>query len=388
MASSHHRFRFESNDDYAKDLKEKVFELGTKIKMNLEDELDDAGDQLSQLKGFLSEILGDLPFKCAIVFIIFFNFSYTFYDAFFAARLSGIIESDCYCDPTDRAFYRIVTLVSMSLWVSFLIVYGAKSTCKYGHLIRHKSAKQCKHHEIEQIFSELLESVKKHEKQFQSQLCELVTSKFLDNDYCNLIEHYYTNLYEKKATKSTDGNAVVTNANPPVNNKQPKRYYCFMAIKVSLIAFRFTFRLFVVPILQLQWFNDYAWNCLMNKIIRDYCETENTKYYIGLDHSILLYSVYIVLLVALLFSVLITWFPKGIPHIVLLKNARKMKVIVRRRVDKGAPYTLLENDDDEVDEETTPNDNSKNTDAMIEENNDASGHQVTEHEITVEVYPN
>jgi len=139
-------------------------------------------------------------------------------------------------------------------------------------------------------------------------------------------------IFEKKATESTDGNAVVTDANPPVNNKQPKRYYCFSLIKVSLIVFRFIFRLFVVPILQLQWFNDYAWNCLMNKIIRDYCETENMKYYINLDHSILLYSVYIVLLVALLFSVLINWFPKGIPHIVLQKNAHKLKIKIQKNV--------------------------------------------------------
>ena len=182
-----------SNDNYTRELEEKVFQLGRKIRMNLEDELDDAGDQLSQLKGFLSEILGDLPFKCAIVFIIFFNFLIrTSYDAFFATRLSDMTVSDCYCDATDRVFYRIVILVSISLWVCFLIVYEAKSSFRHLHLFC--SARQCKNHEIEQIFAELLESVKKHEKQFQSQLCELVTTKFLDNDYCHLIENHYTNL--------------------------------------------------------------------------------------------------------------------------------------------------------------------------------------------------
>jgi len=59
---------------------------------------------------------------------------------------------------------------------------------------------------------------------------------------------------------------------------------------------------------------------------------------------------------------------------------------------KGALYTLVKNsnnDDDEADdEETTSNDDSTNTDAMIIENNYASGHKVTENEITVEeVYP-
>ena len=42
-------------------------ELLHKIQSNLIDDVDDLGDEISELKGILNETLGDLPFKFAIV---------------------------------------------------------------------------------------------------------------------------------------------------------------------------------------------------------------------------------------------------------------------------------------------------------------------------------
>ena len=105
--------------------------------------------------------------------------------------------------------------------------------------------------------------------------------------------------------------------------KQPTRWWCYMCSKILLIVLRFMFRLLIVPLLQLQWFNEYAWNCLMNNVIRNYCEAETSQYYIGLDHTFVLYSVYVLLLIALLFSLIINWFPRGIPDVTFQYKAQQ-----------------------------------------------------------------
>lgn len=94
-----------------------------------------------ELKGLLSETLGDLPFKFAIVVVVFFSFLYTFYDAYFANRISNVIKNDCHCDHADRAFYRTVVLISIVLWVCFLFGYAVISTFGHGHFLHHSEAK-------------------------------------------------------------------------------------------------------------------------------------------------------------------------------------------------------------------------------------------------------
>ena len=60
------------------------------------------------------------------------------------------------------------------------------------------------------------------------------------------------------------------------------------------------------------------------------------------------YSVYILLLIGLLFSVLINWFPKGIPQFVLLYKAERafkaLKIVINRQGEFG--YMKLENETD------------------------------------------
>ena len=129
-------------------------------------------------------------------------------------------------------------------------------------------------------------------------------------------------------------------------SRKSKKWYCFMFLKISLIALRFVFRLLIVPLLQLQLFNDYAWYCLLNNIIRNYCETETNKYYIGLDHSLVNYCVYILLLIALLFSFLINWFPKGIPQVVLLYKAGRIMINKKGQFKSQFAYKQLVNEPD------------------------------------------
>ena len=437
-----------------------------KIQHNLVHDVDDFDDQLRQLRGVLNETLGGLPFKIAIVLVVFLNFLYTFYDAFFATRITSMITSECYCDLTDKIFYRTVMMSSVIFWILFLFVYGAYYTCGRQHVVC-----AC-HNEINtdlktdkyvskthEDLVKLLDVLEKKEKKFQAQLRELVTTKFLDDEHCESIQqHYYsTSLYWTKTDTDSSGdpshkqddtqksssqgssepvqtpgqanttashdthmmqvdiefmpdnivesgqiangqnNTVQAGESRPANNgenamesgngqsnntgseqispgsrsdgggdelgqvttfdkkstQEPqtaktlsRRWYCFMFIKVSLILLRFVFRLLIVPLLQLQLFNDYAWYCLLNNIVRDYCATQTNKYYIGLDHSMVNYCVYILLLIALLFSFLINWLPKGVPQVVLLYKARRIMVNKKGQLKSQFGYKKFENESD------------------------------------------
>ena len=472
-------------------------ELLDKVQTNLLDDVDDLDDQISELKGILNETLGDLPFKFAIVIVVFLNFLYTSYDAFFAARIGDMITDECYCDPTDQTFYRAVMFLSTAAWISFLFIYGVLSTCGRKYVVC-----SCNHHheitpagfvaggyahKIHNELLELLDVLKKRERKFRAQLRELVTTKFLDEDHCESIrQHYYnTSLYgwkktgsdmpgsstgsfktssnpqqsnnntlqvqdaaqpraqqsrntavvadieqpantesgyaqpiipnasqgsinHEQATNGQDSTAkdnkksevdtnseqveVVTGQNnsdreqknsiqvisrnnnsnsdiglaaavsdrdsglvtevnkkimqkPKTDRNQSQRWLCFMFLKVTLIGLRFVFRFLIVPLLQLQLFSDYAWYCLLNNVVRNYCQTETNKYYIGLDHSLVNYCVYILLLIALLFSFLINWFPKGIPQVVLLYKAGR--IIINKKGMQFGYMTLVNEPDNE-----------------------------------------
>ena len=444
-----------------------------KIQHNLVHDVDDF-DQFRELKGVLNETLGGPPFKIAIVLVVFLNFLYTFYDAFFAARITSMITSECYCDPTDKIFYRAFMMSSMIFWASFLIAYGLYYTCGRKYLVFACHNKINTDLETDKYVNKthedlvkLLDVLEKKEKKFQTQLKELVTTKFLDDDHCESIRqlYYNTSLYWTKtdtdssadlfgtshkngkqddtqksssqgssepvqtvgranttANRSTSnvhmvqadiefvqdnmiesgqaadgqnnagesrqtnnrenamednndmefGNGQNNNTDsgpgsrsdggnddddlgqvdkrstqePQTAKTQSKRWNCFMTIKVILISLRFLFRFLIVPLLQLQLFNDYAWYCLLNNIVRDYCATQTNKYCINLDHSMVNYCLYILLLVALLFSFLINWLPKGVPQVVLLYKARRIMVNKKGQLKSQFGYKKFENESD------------------------------------------
>ena len=362
-----------------------VKNVAEKVKEDLADSVDDFSEQLHELKGILSEALGDLPFKVAIIIVVVFNLLYTLYRSFLATRTDNVIESDCYCNPTDRTFYRTIMLVSMIFWIIFLFAYAFKSTFGHGHFTRYNQAKQNTQETSEdQAFSELFDIVTQQERNFRAQLEDLVSTKFLDHDYAKRIEEEYISKNNTNCKDATLARNDITDKGIQSRIQQfkqshaektrilPKRWYCFMFVKVLLIILRFVFRLLIVPLLQLQWFNEYAWNCLMNNIIRNYCETETSKYYIGLDHSFVLYSVYIILLVALLFTFVINWCPKGTPEVIFhykavrTIDALKSKGLKLNRImisKKGHfPYQMFENEDDDDDDDYDDDDDDDDYD--------------------------
>ena len=358
--------------DGVNDLKEFVSE----VQDTFESSFDDVSENLHELKGILSETLGDLPFKCAVLVIVLFNLIYIFYDAFLSTRIHNVAASDCYCDPNDETFYRTIVLISVVFWICFLSVYALISTFGHGHFIRFNKAKE---NPLDannaSTFRKLFNLATKQEKSFRLILEDLVSAKVLDYDYCKGIEDYYTKLYSEKdstnseATRSANANAHGSKTESKTNQyknpfqefyqkdrKQPKRWWYYMCAKIGLIALRFIFRILIVPLLQLQWFNEYAWNCLMNNVIRNYCETETSKYFIGLDHTFVLYAVYVLLVIALLFSFIINWFPSGIPVVSFKYDGTRIIDILKHiqiNIDKKRQFAYKRFENETTENDTT-----------------------------------
>ena len=62
-------------------------EVGFDVEETFEETLEDADAEIHELKGILTEALGDMPFKVAIGFIVIFDFLYTSYGV--GVRLRG-----------------------------------------------------------------------------------------------------------------------------------------------------------------------------------------------------------------------------------------------------------------------------------------------------------
>ena len=140
------------------------------IHSKLVDDADDLGSKVNELKGFLNETLGDLPFKCAIILVVFLNVLYTFYETFFSATaLNSEVRSDCYCDTTDKVFYRAVLIVSMILWISFLIVNASYSTFRHVNCFTHNEARlnNDRNKEIKKI-AKALKVLQRNERKLKS----------------------------------------------------------------------------------------------------------------------------------------------------------------------------------------------------------------------------
>ena len=83
-----------------------------------------------------------------------------------------------------------------------------------------------------------------------------------------------------------------------------------------LVIVRFFAQLALIPVLILQMLNTYAWICLTED---HYCEDDESRYLLGLAQTYLTFTFYIALLIAILSTIMLRWFPYS-------KLARDIKV--------------------------------------------------------------
>jgi len=302
--------------------------------------MEDVTNDIDELKGILSEALGGIPFNVGIFLIVLYNMSYLFYKAFFETRVDEIIQDDCYCDQSDRIVYRVMTFMIMGTWILFPFGYAFSRvfSCCTCHIL---SCGEGEFQEIDKLFEKLNPRIDKHQNFFLEEMKKLVTTYYLDSEH---YDHKIQKLSEQNKNSTNIAKLEIKEPNPKEianNNCSTKsnwcscsRYCCFMFLKSFCVLIRFGFRLVIVPLLQLQWLNNYAWSCIFNNILRDYCATITNEYFIGLDHSLVIYVMYVFLLLAILFSIIIDWFPRGTPRITFELNPLKIDVTDSKRMKK------------------------------------------------------
>ena len=333
--------------------------LGDQMDRNLQDieevmdEIDDVAGDINELKGILSEALGGFPFKVGILFVVLYHLSYLFYKAFFETRVDHIIQDDCYCDQTDQTVYRTITLIFMGAWIIFLPGYAFfkafnRFVCSVCFCCEDKSEDYTKKKEL---FDKFIHPIEDRKQYFLKEVTDMLTTYYLDSQHYKSKKQKIANVKrnitrtleeenERLAERDVKGDETDAKSSAHIVSCKKwcscTKHCCFMLFKVLFISVRFVFRLAIIPLLQLHWLNDYAWNCIFNNLLREYCSTITNEYFIGLDHSLVVYAMYVFILSAILFSIIIDWFPRGIPKFILKfeGNFNSLTINVDRRKEQ------------------------------------------------------
>ena len=241
----------------------------------------DVIDDFHSLKGMISGALGSLGYKFSILVVLLFNFAYIAYNAFTRStrsEISVVSFNNCSCDPRDKTFYIFTTFGSVALWIVFLMICALYHLCKFCCPSDHKedSSKEKKlipnKHNDEFMKRELLK------------LTVMVLSlniKSLHSDKIDLEMVYLA----KKAM-------LIFMTHPQLLEVWiPSKNFCFAyddifkLFKGILVLSRFILWLLIVPLLLVQWLDEYSWNCVVGSI-KDYCK-ETTMVY-TFDQSVVI----------------------------------------------------------------------------------------------------
>lgn len=283
-------------------------------------------DYIDELKGvILFETLGGLQLKVGIIIVVLYHISYLYYKAFLETRVDDTIEDDCFCSHRDRVVYRVITFVSVGVWVLFLLGYAlhyafSRFTCTGCFCNKHKSEDQQR---IKAFYERYNQEVEERKKYFHKEMNDLITTYYLDPQHYNSKKEKLARArgirknLNQEMDERNEVDGILNDATSCKNWCLCTKNCCFMFFKIIFISIRFAFRLAIVPLLQLHWLNNYAWTCIFNNLIRDYCATVVNEYFIGLDHSLIVYIMYVLLVLAVLFTIIIEWFPSGIPNFIM-----------------------------------------------------------------------
>ena len=320
-------------------LKEAVDEIDAVIK--------DVVTNVNKVTGILSGALGGLPFKVGIFIVALYQLLYISYKAFLETRTDNVIREDCYCAERDQIVYRTMTFTLMGAWILYLPTYGFYKSINHVTCTERICCKVRSHkdrHKIIELYEKYNAQFEQRRQYFLKELEDMTTPYYLDREHYNSkklkLRIAGANTAENLRQES-EGDDEDEDEADGIKCKDwcsCTKNCCFMFLKIVLISMRFGFRLVIIPLLQLHWLNDYAWNCIFNNLLREYCATIRNEYFIGLDHSLVVYAMYVFILSAILFSIIIDWFPRGIPNFILKFegnfNSLKINVISGKRQDK------------------------------------------------------
>ena len=267
-------------------------------------------DDLHGLKGIVSAVLGTLGFKFSFVIILLFNFVYTVHNAFAKTtrtEVSVISFNNCSCDSRDELFYSVITYGFISLWIVFILICALYSIFKFIYKLPYinDTAADSSNEEI----TTRKEIPKKHYWFLKREMRKLTTMVFYLNKQ---------SLHNKEISSANEITSAVNYllahmkhkflkvADPPENKFYFVTDYICKIYKYALVTLQFFLRLPIVPLLLLQWLDEYSWNCVIGSV-KNYCKDTVVGYMF--DQSMVISCLYICILLAITIAICIQYMP-------------------------------------------------------------------------------
>ena len=284
----------------------------------------DVIDDFHSLKGMISGALGSFGYKFSILVVLIFNFAYTAYNAFdrsTRSEISAASLNNCSCDPSDKAFYRYTVYSFTVLWVLFLViceVHNIWKCCTSNHdqdnngtdsdntdtgvsngnnnadTIAREDLHEQKRKIPDEHFWFLKRELKKlismvlflNVKDLRSHKDTLKRIKSIKQDLLTFMKKHFLTIPKNKF-------------NFEFNNT-------FRLFKCMLVGIQFFLRLPIVPLLLVQWLDEYSWNCVFGSI-KDYCKGTTVGY--TFDQSMVISFLYMCVLLSIIFGIFIKSLP-------------------------------------------------------------------------------
>ena len=278
--------------------------------INAEDILDDVlggGDVIDDfhsLKGMVSGALGSLGYKFSILIVLLFNFTYTAYNAFARStktEISVVSFSDCSCNPNDRSFYSFTIFSFTALWGGFLLICAL---CNIRNFIKHRDIREDLSEQERLIPDKHFLLLKKEIKKLTTMVLSLnmkglhshkINSRNVNSAAIGILNYMKQFLVD---SDSSDNFAFDK---------------AFKLFRYTLAVIQFFLRLSIVPLLLVQWLDEYSWNCVVG-LEKDYCKETTVGY--TFDQSIVIFLLY----TCVLLSIILGIFMKNMPVKLLLSN--------------------------------------------------------------------
>ena len=286
----------------------------------------DVIDDFHNLKGMISGALGSLGYKFSILVVILFNFAYTAYNAFARSTRTetSVVSLNCSCDLIDRAFYRSATYSFTTLWVLFLVicaVYNIWNCCTSNHDKNANSTDS--DNTYTGVSNENADVTDTFAEDF-SKPKRLIPDKnfwFLKREFKKLIamvlslniKSLHSHKDRLKKTKSIK-KYLLTFMDKEIievpDSSDHKFNFAFKNIfkllKCMLVVIQFFLRLLIVPLLLVQWLDEYSWNCVVG-LIKDYCKETTVDY--TFDQSMVISFLYTCVLLSIIIGIFIKTMP-------------------------------------------------------------------------------
>ena len=237
---------------------------------------------VQELRGVLSEALNTSLFKFAVVIVFVFNFSYSLFNSFrqdgSQSESNDDIRNRCHCNGRHKTFYVILILTSAVVWFLILVmekfytwfVRPGRYDYRLLELIRDNSRFLSYFtKELNMLLSAVYDDPNNMLKLAAKLKKEQVNSDATGTMPIFEIPHHLKD-YFPNSMPATHGEVYCKKSifkSAKDNFSRQCRHFCRLkcrhkavtSFKLFLIINQFLSQLLIVPLLQLQWLDQYAW---------------------------------------------------------------------------------------------------------------------------------